>query len=86
METKAESLHAIRELAEARHEAAKMEVWIAEEAMKHLLDHLNECVQEAASTRSKLEAVELKLREEGGKQNPYKPLPREGGHIWPRRG
>ena len=86
METKAESLHAIRELAEARHEAAKAEVWIAEEAMKNLLSYLNECVQEVASTSSELEAVELKLREEGGKQNLDKPLYREGGHIWPRRG
>ena len=81
METKAESLHAIRELAEARHEAAKWEVWIAEEAMKNLMDHLNECVQEAASTRSELEAVEGRLKEV--EQNHNKPQPREGGTDGP---
>ena len=86
METKVERLRVMREQAMARHEAAKWEVWLAEEAMKNLLSYLNECVQEVASTSSELEAVELKLREEGGKQNLDKPLYREGGHIWPRRG
>ena len=64
METKVERLLAMRESAMARHEAAKAEAWIAEEAMRHLLDHLNECVQDVSSTSRELETVELRLREQ----------------------
>ena len=63
METEVESLHVMRERAEALHEAARAEVWFAEEVMRHILDHLNECVQEVSSTSRELEARELEAIE-----------------------
>ena len=64
METEVERLLVMRQSAMARHEAAKAEAWVAEEAMRHLLDHLNECVQDVSSTGMDLETVERRLREQ----------------------
>ena len=64
METEVERLLVMRQSAMARHEAAKAEAWVAEEAMRHLLDHLNECVQDVSSTGMDFETVERRLREQ----------------------